>query len=137
MEPHEILDQANTIAVVGLSRHPEKTAHAVPAALQAAGFRVIPVNPHADELLGERAFARLDEVTEPVDVVEVFRPSEEAPEIARQAVAIGARALWLQQGLRSAEARAIAESAGLDYVEDRCMAVERALHGIRKGGGAG
>jgi predicted CoA-binding protein len=132
MEAHEILERSQTIAVVGLSRHAEKTAHAVPAALQAAGFRIVPVNPHADEILGEKAYARLDEVPDAVDVVEVFRPSAEAPDIARQAVAIGAKALWLQQGLRSDEARSIAEGAGLAYVENRCMAVEQELHDIRR-----
>ncbi len=123
--------EARTIAVVGLSRDPAKTAHAVPKALQAFGYRIIPVTPHADELLGERAYASLAEVPVEIDVVEVFRPSEEAPEIARQAVAAGAEALWLQQGIVSNEARRIAEEGGLDYAEDQCMAVVRARFGIR------
>jgi predicted CoA-binding protein len=115
-----------------MSRHDDKAAHAVPAALKAAGFSIIPVNPNADEILGQKAYPSLAAVQEPVDVVEVFRPAEDAPGIARQAVAIGAKALWLQTGLMSDEARAIAESAGLDYVENRCMGVERALHRITK-----
>jgi len=127
-----ILTTSNTIAVVGFSRHPHKDAHSVPATLRAAGFKVIPVNPHATTVLGQKSYRLLTEVTEPVDVVEVFRPSPEAPGIARDAVAIGAKALWLQSGLRSDEARAIAEGAGLLYVEDRCMAVDRALFGITK-----
>jgi predicted CoA-binding protein len=128
----EILSISQSIAVVGLSRHVYKSAHSVPAILKAAGFKVIPVNPYATTVLGERVYRVLTDVTEPVDVVEVFRPSPEAPDIARGAVAIGAKALWLQTGLRSEEARAIAEDAGLLYVEDRCMAVDRAHFGITK-----
>jgi predicted CoA-binding protein len=125
-----ILESASTIAVVGLSRDPAKAAHAVPASLQAAGFRIIPVHPEATEILGERVYRRLADVPEAVDVVEVFRPSREAAGIAEQAVAIGAKALWLQQGIVSAEARAIAERGGLAYVEDTCMAVVRSVAGI-------
>ncbi|WP_215541269.1 CoA-binding protein [Amycolatopsis sp. CA-230715] len=128
----EVLAAANTIAVVGLSRDPAKAAHGVPAALQAYGFRIIPVHPVADELLGEKVYRSLSDIPEPVDVVDVFRPAPEAAGIAEQAVAIGAKALWLQQGIVSPEARAIAEGAGLDYVEDRCMAVVRAVAGISK-----
>ena len=100
--------------------------------MQQRGFRIIPVNPYADELFGERVYRTLAEVPVPVDVVDVFRPAADAPEIARQAVAIGARALWLQLDIRSAEARRIAEGAGLDFVEDQCTAVVTALHQIRK-----
>jgi uncharacterized protein len=128
----ELLAKADTIAVVGLSRDPAKAAHAVPAALHAAGFRIIPVNPSADVLLGERVYRSLADIGEPVDMVEVFRPAAEAPEIARQAVAIGAKTLWLQQGIVSGQARRIAEAGGLAYVEDRCAAVVRSLAGITK-----
>ncbi|GAA3829167.1 MULTISPECIES: CoA-binding protein [Amycolatopsis] len=128
----EVLKAANTIAVVGLSRDPAKAAHSVPAAMQAAGFRVIPVHPSADELLGEKVYRSLADIPEPVDIVDVFRPAREAPGVAEQAVAIGAKTLWLQQGIVSAEARRIAESGGLNYVEDRCIAVVRALARIRK-----
>jgi len=127
-----ILEMAETIAVVGLSRHPNKSAHSVPASLKAAGFKVIPVNPYASAVLDEESYPTLADVTDPVDVVEVFRPSPEASGIARDAVQIGAKALWLQSGLRSDEARAIAEEGGLLYVEDRCMAVDRAMFGITK-----
>lgn len=127
-----ILRDFGTIAVVGLSRDPDKAAHAIPRTMQAAGFRVIPINPVADELLGEKVYRKLADVPEPIEVVLVFRPAAEAPAIARQAVEIGARALWLQQGLTSAEARHIAESAGLAYVEDHCIGVERAVRGVRK-----
>ncbi|OXM72042.1 MULTISPECIES: CoA-binding protein [Amycolatopsis] len=128
----EVLKAAKTIAVVGLSRDPAKAAHSVPAAMQAAGFRVIPVHPSADELLGEKVYRTLADIPEPVDLVDVFRPSREAPGVAEQAVAIGAKTLWLQQGIVSAEARRIAEGGGLNYVEDRCIAVVRALGRIRK-----
>jgi predicted CoA-binding protein len=127
-----VLAAADTIAVVGLSRDPAKEAHAVPAQLQAAGFRIIPVNPSAETLLGEKAYRTLADIPEPVDLVEVFRPAEEAPGIARQAVAIGAKTLWLQQGIVSAQARRIAEEGGLSYVEDRCAAVVRALAQITR-----
>jgi uncharacterized protein len=128
----QILEEYDTITVVGLSVDPMKSAHSVPAAMQAYGWRVIPVNPHADEILGEQVYRRLAEVPGGVGFVNVFRPSADCPEIARQAVAAGATALWLQLGIVSAEARAIAESAGLRYVEDRCLAVERARHAIRR-----
>jgi predicted CoA-binding protein len=128
----EVLAGAKTIAVVGLSRDPGKPAHGVPAVLQAHGFRIIPVHPSATELLGEKAYRTLADIPGPVDLVDVFRPSAEAAGIAEQAVAIGAKALWLQQGIVSAEARRIAEAAGLDYVEDRCTAVVRASAGIRQ-----
>lgn len=127
-----ILRDYRTIAVVGLSRDPTKAAHAIPARMQRAGFRIIPVNPFISEVLGERAYAALKDVPFSVEVVLVFRPSEDAPAIAKDAVAIGAKALWLQQGIVSTEARQTAEAAGLVYVEDRCMGVERAVHGIVK-----
>jgi predicted CoA-binding protein len=128
-----ILREFRTIAVVGLSRDPSKAAHAIPARMQRAGFRIVPLNPFVSNLLGEQAYGKLADVPFPVEVVLVFRPSAEAAGIAREAVAIGAKALWLQQGIVSEEARHIAESAGLLYVEDRCMGVERAVHGISKG----
>ncbi|MBB4687876.1 CoA-binding protein [Amycolatopsis jiangsuensis] len=132
MKPEEVLAGARTIAVVGLSRDPAKAAHSVPAALQAHGFRIIPVHPSATELLGEKVYRKLEDIPEPVDLVDVFRPSGETPAVARSAVAIGAKALWLQQGIVSAEARRIAVEAGLEYVEDRCTAVVRAIAGISK-----
>jgi predicted CoA-binding protein len=133
-DPREVLERASVIAVVGASRHPHKAAHSVPAQMRMAGYRVIPVNPFADRLFGERVYRRLSDIPEPVDVVNVFRPSDQAPEVVREAVAIGAKAVWLQLGISSAEARAIAEETGIDYVENRCIAVERARHGILKTG---
>jgi predicted CoA-binding protein len=127
-----ILEDYATIAVVGLSSDPTKAAHSVPAAMQAYGWNVIPVNPHAERLLGQPVHRRLADIGDPVDVVNVFRPAAEAADIARQAVEIGAKALWLQLGIVSPEARRIATEAGLLYVEDRCVAVERARHAVRR-----
>jgi uncharacterized protein len=124
--PAQILAESRTIAVVGASRDPGKTAHAVPRQILRQGWHVIPVNPYADEIWGQRCYPTLADIPEPVDLVNVFRPSADTPDVARQAVAIGAKALWLQQGIASAQSRAIAEAAGLDYVEDYCVAVERA-----------
>jgi predicted CoA-binding protein len=128
----EILEGSTTIAVVGASRDPGKSAHSVPQQMQLHGWRIIPVNPFVDELFGERAYPSLTDIPEPVDIVDVFRPSEDAAEVARQAAAIGAKAVWLQQGVVSDEARAIASEAGMDFVEDHCIAVERALSQVTK-----
>ncbi|HEX5543594.1 MAG TPA: CoA-binding protein [Micromonospora sp.] len=125
--PQQILADAAVIAVVGASRDPEKAAHSVPLQMQRHGWRIIPVNPGADELFGERVYRSLADIPHPVDLVNVFRPAAEAAEIVRQAVEIGAPAVWLQLGIVSPPARQIAEQAGLDYVEDRCIAVERAI----------
>jgi uncharacterized protein len=127
-----ILRDYRSIAVVGLSRDPSKAAHAIPARMQRAGFRIIPVNPHVTSLLGEVAYRRLTDVPFSVEVVLVFRPSDEAAAVAKDAVTIGAKALWLQQGIVSEEARRLAAAAGMLYVEDRCIGVERAVHDIVK-----
>jgi uncharacterized protein len=134
--PDEILLESNTIAVVGASRHPEKVAHTVPRQMLRHGWRIIPVNPYIDEIWGQKCYPTLGAIPEPVDLVNVFRPSADTPAVAKQAVAIGAKALWLQQDIASEDAREIAESAGLDYVEDHCIAVERALRQLSKLPGA-
>jgi predicted CoA-binding protein len=128
----EILASAKTIAVVGASRDPSKAGGSVPEGLQRRGFRIIPINPYADTLFGERVYRSLLEVPEKIDIVDVFRPSADTPEIARQAVAVGAKALWLQLDIRSQEARRIAESAGLEYIEDECTAVVASLYRIKR-----
>ncbi len=120
-----------TITVVGASADPAKAAHSVPAQMQAYGWRIIPVNPNATEILGEPVFATLADVDEPLGLVDVFRPSAATPDIARQAVACGATALWLQLGIVSAQAREIATAAGLAYVENRCLIIERRRLGLR------
>jgi predicted CoA-binding protein len=130
--PRQILADARVIAVVGASRDPRKTAHSVPAQLVRHGWRVIAVNPYAERLFGEPAYRTLAEIPEPVDLVNVFRPSGDAAEVVRQAVAAGAPAVWLQSGIVSDEGRRIADGAGIDYVEDYCIAVERAVAGISR-----
>jgi uncharacterized protein len=126
--PEQILATASTLAVVGASRDPAKEAHAVPRQLQRHGWRVIPVNPHATEIWGERCYPVLAEVPEPIDLVVVFRPSAQAAAVVHQAIAVGAKGVWLQEGIVSPEGRGAAQAAGLDYVEDLCTAVIRAVH---------
>jgi predicted CoA-binding protein len=125
-----ILTSYDSITVVGCSATPAKAAHYVPAHMQRHGWRIVPVNPHASLILGEPVYRTLAEVPPPVGLVDVFRPSGQTPDIARQAVAAGATALWLQLGIASAEARDIAESAGLLYVEDRCLIIEQRRLGL-------
>ncbi|MEU2656454.1 CoA-binding protein [Streptomyces sp. NPDC007325] len=116
-----ILTGARTIAVVGASDAPGKAAHEIPAYLQSKGFRIIPVNPHGGSILGVPAVPSLLDVQERVDVVDVFRPAPETPEIARQAAAIGAGTLWLQLGIVSDEAARVARAAGMGVVMNRCL----------------
>jgi uncharacterized protein len=125
-----ILTTYDTITVVGASTAASKAAQSVPAHMQRHGWRVIPVNPHADLILGERVYRTLKDVPEQVGLVDVFRPPAETAEVARQAVAAGATALWLQFGIASAQARQIAEAAGLLYVEDRCLLIEQRRLGL-------
>lgn len=130
---HDVVDRilatTRRIAVVGLSPNPSRSSHGVARALQRDGYEIVPVNPNVDEVLGERSWPSLADVPGEVDLVDVFRRTEHLPGIAREAAAIGAPALWNQQGLVSPEARAIAAEAGMDYVEDRCLKVEVALRG--------
>jgi predicted CoA-binding protein len=125
-----ILTSYDTIAVVGAGIDPAKPSYAVPAHMQQHGWRIIPVNPEVEVILGEQAFGTLADVPEQVGLVDVFRPSRQTPDIARQAVAVGATALWLQLGIASEEARAIAERHGLLYVEDRCLLIEQRRLGL-------
>jgi predicted CoA-binding protein len=130
--PQQILAESAVIAVVGASRDPDKPAHTVPLQMQRHGWRIIPVNPYADVLFGEKVYRSLADIPEKVDLVDVFRPAEDAVEVVREAVAIGAPAVWLQLDIVSAEARRIATEAGIDYVEDRCLAVERAVGALTR-----
>ena len=118
------LQQTKTWAVVGCSPDPGRDSHRIAALLQRRGFRVIPVNPAATEILGERCFPSLAAVGEPVDVVDVFRRSSEAGAHVDEAIAIGAKAVWLQLGVIDDEAAARARDAGLRVVMDRCPAIE-------------
>lgn len=123
--PAEILRDARTIAVVGASQKEWRPSHTVMRYLLAAGYDVIPVNPHCagEEILGRRVVASLRDAGRPIDLVDVFRRAEHTPEVAREAVEVGAGALWLQLGIRSEESARIAREAGLAYVEDLCTAV--------------
>ena len=122
--PAEILRNARTIAIVGASPRPNRPSHGVMRYLLAHGYRCIPVRPRdCDEVLGVPCAQSLVDVNEPIDVVDVFRRPEFCADVARDAVAAGAKALWLQLGIVSPEARRIAEEAGLAYVEDACTAI--------------
>jgi predicted CoA-binding protein len=125
--PEQILAEAKTIALVGASPRDWRPSHRVMRYLLEEGYRVIPVRPpDCENVLGIRPVSTLAEIDEPIDVVDVFRRAEHAPHIAREAVDAGAKALWLQLGVVSAEAKRIAVEAGLDYVEDVCTAVVHA-----------
>jgi len=117
----QIYAETKTIAVVGASGSEEKAAHTIPRYLQREGFRIVPVNPRGGEILGQKVYEKLADVPEPIDVVDVFRPSEETPEVAKEAVAAGAKVLWLQEGISSEEAERIATEGGLQVVMDLCM----------------
>ena len=125
-ELREIYAETKTIAVVGASDNPRKPAHTIPRYLQRQGYRIIPVNPKGGEILGQKVYGSLQEIEEPIDVVDVFRPSEETPDVARSAVEAGAKVLWLQEGISSEEAERIASEGGLKVVMDRCMGATHA-----------
>ena len=135
-ELRQLLLDTKTIAVVGLSANPDRPSNQVAWYLHHQGYRLFGVNPQCPDqaVFGVPVVASLDEVPEPIDMVDVFRRPEHTPDVARQAVAAGARALWLQLGIASPEALAIATEAGLQYVEDRCLKVE---HGRLLGRSAG
>jgi uncharacterized protein len=120
-EPETIVKEAKTIAVVGLSNDPEKPSQEVGSYLKEQGYRVVPVNPGEEEVLGERAYDTVEQIPEEVDVVDVFLPPDKTPGVAEDAVRAGAKVLWLQEGIKNSEARRIAQEGGLAYVEDRCM----------------
>jgi uncharacterized protein len=119
-----LLSTARTVAIVGMSADPQKASAFVASYLQHEGYRVIPVNPRGGRVLGETIYPDLASIPAPVDIVDVFRPPAEAPEFARQAVAIGAKALWLQLRIVNFEAAELAAAAGLDVVMDRCVKME-------------
>ena len=116
-----ILKQTKTIAVVGLSDKPDRDSYQIASYLQQQGYRIIPVNPRVDEVLGEKAYASLRDVPEPVEVVQIFRRSEEVLPIVEDAIAVGAKVIWMQSGIVNEEAAARAEAAGLKVIMDACM----------------
>jgi len=120
----QILQSCRTIAVVGLSSNPLRPSYEVSRFMRRQGYQIIPVNPQESEVLGEKCYARLEDVPVPVDCVDVFRRPEFVPEIVDSAIAIGAKAVWLQLGISHDEAIARAEAAGLLAVQDRCLLIE-------------
>jgi predicted CoA-binding protein len=121
-----ILAESRTIAVVGLSQNWHRPSNFAAKYLKHHGYRIIPVNPAYDEVLGEKCYASLADIPEPVDVVDCFRRSEDIPPLAEQAIAIGAKVLWMQLGVINLEAAERARAAGLDVVMDRCIKIEHA-----------
>ncbi|HLW17637.1 MAG TPA: CoA-binding protein [Actinomycetota bacterium] len=132
-ELKQIYADTKTIAVVGASNDPKKAGHNIPAYLQTQGYKIIPVNPKGGEMFGETVRTSLADIDEPIDVVDVFRPSEETPEIAREAVAAGAKVLWLQTGIQSDEAEKIARDGGLTVVMNTCMGATHRRLGLGPG----
>ena len=120
----EVLGAAKTIAVVGLSPNPMRPSHPVAQYLQRQGYRIVPVNPNEQEILGEQCYASLSDIPVAVDIVDVFRQPEAVPPIAEEAVQIGAKAMWLQLGVISPQGATIAERGGLTVVMDLCIMVE-------------
>lgn len=129
----EVIADMRRIAVVGMSTSLGKAAGSTPLQLARRGYEIVPVNPSVSEIAGLRAHARLEDVPGEIDVVDVFRPPPEAAAIATEAVRVGARAIWLQLGIVSTEARGMAEEAGLLYVEDACLWVEVSRRGAWPG----
>ena len=121
--PATILREAKVIALVGASPNPSRPSNSVMSYLLSQGYDVRPVRPLVPEVLGVPCVASLAEIDVPIDLVDVFRRADACPDVAREAVDVGAKAVWLQLGLVSAEAREIAESAGIDYVENQCTAI--------------
>ena len=120
----DILRETRTIAVVGISSNPARPSFTVAQYLQHVGYRIIPVNPNEQEVLGEKSFARLEDVSEKIDMVNVFRRAENVPPVADSAVKIGAKILWLQLGIENSAASERASAAGLKVIEDACLLVE-------------
>ena len=120
----EVLRASKTIAVVGLSANPARPSHQVAGYLQGVGYRIIPVNPNEREVLGEKAYAQLEDVPEKVDIVDIFRRAEEVAAVVKSAIRIGAKVVWMQLGVEDGVAAEKARSAGLIVIEDACLLVE-------------
>lgn len=134
-EIKQLLEAAHTIAVVGLSPSRDRVSYMVSEAMKQKGYRIIPVNPNSAEILDEVCYATLSDIPFPIDIVNVFRRSEHTPEVAEEAVKIGAKVLWLQLGIYSEEAAQIAQDGGLTVIMDRCIKVEDSIllpHGKTK-----
>lgn len=123
----DILKQSKTIAIVGLSNKPDRESFMVAEAIQKAGYKIIPVNPNVDEVLGQKAVSSLSDIKEPVDIVDVFRRSELVLPVAQEAADLGCKVLWLQKGVYNEEAAEYAESKGVTVIMDKCIKVDHAL----------
>jgi predicted CoA-binding protein len=119
-----ILNESKTIAVVGMSKNPSKAAHRIPKYLKEVGYKVIPVNPNAEKILGEKSYPSLEDVPERIDIIDIFRPSEKTVEIVRSAVKLNIKLIWLQLGIKNEESRKIAEKHNVHFIQDKCIMVE-------------
>lgn len=126
-EIRKVLDEAKTIAVVGLSDNPERTSYQVTEAMQKAGYKIIPVNPMVDEVLGEKAYASLTDIEEKIDIINVFRRSEFLPEIATEAIKTDCKVFWAQQGVVNEEAYHLLKENGFTVIMDLCIKVAHAV----------
>ena len=120
----KILRESKTIAVVGLSSNPARPSFGVTEYMQEAGYRIIPVNPNEREVLGEKSYARLEDVAEKIEIVNVFRRAEEVPPVVESAIRIGAKVVWMQSGIENEAAAEKARAAGMVVIEDACILVE-------------
>jgi len=129
----DLLSKYKSIAMIGVSNDPTKASTIVMKYMQKYGFKVYPVNPKVvgQEILGEEVFAKITDIKDPVDIVDVFRPSKEVLDIAKDTISIGAKVLWLQLGIRSEEAKKIVEENKIEYVEDRCTKMEYQKHFLK------
>ncbi|MDO7788471.1 CoA-binding protein [Desulforamulus aquiferis] len=122
----ELLKECKTIAVVGLSDKPNRDSFKVAQYMQQQGYRIIPVHPRVKEVLGEKSYKTLAEIPEPIDLVNVFRKSEDTPGVVEQAIPLGPKAIWLQLGIANDAAAALASNAGVTFIQDSCIKVEHA-----------
>ncbi len=130
MTTPEILKEFSTIAVVGLSANPDRPSHRVSRYMQDQGYRIVPVRPNADEILGEKAYPTLKDIPFPVEIVDVFRRSDTVLPIAEEAVSIGAKVLWLQETIINHDAERVCKNAGMEVIMDRCILKEHMKAGL-------
>jgi predicted CoA-binding protein len=119
-----ILEENKTIAVVGCSRDPKKAAHTVPKYMKEQGYKIIPVNPFANQILEEKVHKSLSEINKPVDIVNIFRPSDQCLEVVKEAVNLNPKVIWMQLGIKNNEAAQLAEKHGIETIMDKCILVE-------------
>ena len=120
----KILQENKIIAVVGCSRDPQKAAHAVPKYMKEQGYNILPVNPFADQILEEKVYKSLSEINQPIDMVNIFRPSDQCLEVVKDAVNLKPKVIWMQLGIKNEEAAQLAEKHGIETIMDKCILVE-------------